>query len=384
MNFLRLSVRNCTIAALCATIIGCGDGDGSVEFDRGKNAYELGDLKKAEKCFAASIEAAPQEVDRLIYLARVKLDLGELAESRQLIERAEMIDGDAADVRMLSAQVACHSKDYKKAAEIFLKIANDANLDSVIRSQAFAGLGVVEMSCENLHLARIDFLRALRLDRRNASAYYHLGLLYRDGLDRNGSGYYEAALEQLEMFVRLNEDSDPRIQKVQKTIIPGIKEMIAQATASRPGAAKRDSAACATLIAQAEADFKKGAFKSARKNYAAALAADPLSDRAALNLAKCWEKTDATKDGQLKALECYQTVCVLRPSATVIFLTTGNLAMKLGKYALASEIYSRAIAANPTSKDAIDGLIRALQKLGNRTSVARAYQAYRDSLSTRK
>ena len=70
---------------------------------------------------------------------------------------------------------------------------------------------------------------------------------------------------------------------------------------------------------------------------------------------------------------------MLRPSAVSTFLTTGSLAMKLGYSSQAVEIYSRAVAANPASLEAIDGLIRALRKSGGKDKVAEAYQRYRDS-----
>ena len=71
---------------------------------------------------------------------------------------------------------------------------------------------------------------------------------------------------------------------------------------------------------------------------------------------------------------------MLRPSAVTTFLKAGSLAAKLGLNLQTVEIYSRAIAANPSSLDAIDGLIRALRKVGGKERVAAAYQAYRTSL----
>ena len=47
-------------------------------------------------------------------------------------------------------------------------------------------------------------------------------------------------------------------------------------------------------------------------------------------------------------------------------------------------IYSRAVAANPSSLSAIDGLIRSLRRVGGKTKVAQAYQLYRDSLSVNR
>ena len=372
MSSFQSSALKCACAALAVVIVGCGPRDGSKEFEKGKEAYGLRDLRKAAQLFERSVILAPQDVDRLLYLARTELELGELAKAKVAVDR--IAEGDA-DVILLKAQIAWHAKDYKAAADGFAAVANDVNLDAPVRAQGWAGLGVVEMTCDNRHLARVAFLRAIRLDRKNPAAWYHLGLLYRDGF-----GYLEAALEQFEIFVRLEEGASPRVQKVQRTIIPGLKEQIARAAAEHPGAVKRNSSACATSIAAAEAAVKKGNFKSAREAYQQALAADPLSYPAALGLAKAWERTDATKQGQNKAFECYKTACALRPGAVSTFLTTGALAAKLGLSLQAVEIYSRAIAASPNSLDAIDGLIRALRKTGGKAKVAEAYQEYRDSL----
>ena len=375
MSFLQSSALKCASAVLAAAILGCGPRDGSKEFCEGKEAYELRDLKRAEKLFERSVVLAPQDVDRLLYLARTELELGELAKAQETIGRAvENSNGDA-DVTLLKSQIAWHTKDYEAASKGFAEIANDSRLEASVRAQGWAGFGVVEMTCDNHHLARVAFLRALRLDRRNPAAWYHLGLLYRDGF-----GYLEAALEQFEVFVRLEEEASPRVQKVQRTIIPALKEQIALAATERPGAAKRNSSVCATAIVTAESALKKGNVRAAREAYQQALAADPLSYPAALGLAKTWARTDATKAGQQKAFENYKIACLLRPSAVSTFLVAGSLAAKLGLTLQSVEIYSRAIAANPTALEAIDGLIRALRKSGGKDKVADAYQRYRNSL----
>ena len=376
MNFSLSSALKCASAVFAAAILGCGPDDGLKEFAEGKEAYGLRDLKKAERLFSESLAAAPQDVDRLLYLARTELELGELEKAKDLIGKAAGNSDGEADVALLESQIAWHTKDYKTAANGFADIANDEKLDAAVRSQGWAGLGVVEMTCDNRHLARVAFLRAIRLDRKNAAAWYHLGLLYRDGF-----GYLEPALEQFEIFTRLEEQSSPRVQKVQRTVIPALKESISRAAAERPGVAKRNSASCAASISAAEAAVKKGNFKAAREAYQKALTADPLSYPAALGLAKAWERTDTSKDGQTKAFENYRTACALRPSAVTTFLTAGSLAAKLGLNLQTVEIYSRAVAANPNSLDAIDGLIRALRKVGGKEKVAAAYQAYRLSLA---
>ena len=375
MSFSRSSALKCASAVLAAAILGCSSRDGVKEFEQGKAAYELRDLKKAETFFARSVALAPQDADRLLYLARTELELGELAKAQEAIGRAaENSDGEA-DVVLLKSQIAWHAKDYAAASSGFAAIANDSKLEASVRAQGWAGLGVVEMTCDNHHLARVAFLRAIRLDRKNAAAWYHLGLLYRDGF-----GYLEAALEQFEIFIRLEEEASPRVQKVQRTIIPALKDQIAHAATEHEGASNRNSAACATEIAKAEELWKKGKYKDARDRYVQALKSDMLSYPAALGLARAWEKTDATRSGQERALDCYRIACTVRPSAVSTFLVAGSMAVKLGYSSQAVEIYSRAIAANPTSYDAIDGLIRVLRKGGKADKVANAYQKYRDSL----
>ena len=365
-------------AAILCGVVGCGPKDGVKELEQGKASYAARDLTKAAKLFEESLQAAPEDVDRLLFLARVKLDLGDLSAAKDLVARAALnSDGDA-DVGMFEAQVAWHAKDYTSAANGFSALANDAKLTPSVRAQAWAGLGVVEMTCNNHHLARIAFLRAIRLDRRNAAAWYHLGLIYQE------FGYLEAALEQFEIFVRLEEMASPRVQKVQRNVIPELKAQIARVATGRPGASKRNSAACATALAKAEAEWKKGSYRTARQAYLEALNADVLSAPAALGLARAWEKTDTSKEGRLKAFENYRLACELSPSSVKTFLTTGALAMQLGYSAQAVEIYSRAVAASPTSFDAIDGLIRALRKVGNKVKIAQAYQLYRDSIPVRR
>ena len=386
MNFSPLSAARkplcrcaSALALALAFVFGCTPDDGKKELEQGKAAYEVRDLKKAEKLLEKSTGCAPQDVDRLLLVARVKLDLGELAEAKEWMAKVRKLAGGDADVRMLDAQLAWHAKDYERASAGFSALADDAKLEPEIRSQALAGKGIVEMACENPDLARIAFLSAIRLDRRNAAAWYHLGLLYRDGF-----GYLEAALEQFEIFVRLEASASPRVQKVQRTIIPDLKNAVARAAADRPGVSKRDSAACANALVKAEAAVKKGAFKDAVKAYQTAFSADPMSYPAALGLAQTLSKADSSKNGQIKALESYKAACSLRPSAVSTFLTTGALAVRLGYYAQAVQVYSRALAANPTSLSALDGLIRSLGRVGSKTSLSQAYQRYRDLLSVKR
>ena len=365
--------------ALVALAAGCGRSDGSKEYAAARAAYEVRDLRKAEKLIGECVRLAPQNVDALVTAARIKMDLGSMAEARDITDRAKELAGGDADVRLLDAQLAYYQQEYDRAIETFSAIAGDAEMDAGVRSQALSGVGVVEMSRNETDLARIAFLKAVRLDRRNPAAWYHLGHLY------HRLGYNEAALEQFDIFVRLEETASRRVQDVQRSMIPKIKDEIARQAAERPGASSRDSAASAKALADAEAAWKKGQYKTAKGRYMEAFASDPLSYPAAIGVAKALEKTDATADGQKKTFEYYKSACMLRPSAISTFLKTGELAMKLGHYATAVEIYSRALAADPTNFMVVDGLIRALRKTGSEGSrIAASYQAYRDLITKKR
>ena len=377
MSFsLRYALSACAAAAALA---GCDPKDGAKELEQGRAAYELRDLKKAERLFEKCLGYAPSNVDALVYLARTKLDLGEVAAARDWIGKAAELAGGDLDVRLVRAQVAWHAKEFDEAAKLYSGIAGDEALGAETCAEGWVGVGIVEMGRERRDLARVALLRAIRLDRRNASAWYHLGLLYRDSFR-----YLDAALEQFEIFVRLEESADVRVQKVQRTTIPNLKEEIARRAMELPGVSKRDSAASAVALAKGDEAAKKGVFKTAREHYRAALEADPLSYPAAMGLAKAWQASDPTPAGQRKALDNYCVACSLRPSSVKTFLTAGAFAAKIGSYAQAVEIYSRAVAASPTSVEALDGLVHALQRVGGRRSDAQAYQQYRDSLAARR
>lgn len=376
-NFSLSSALKFSLSAvLFALIAGCGPKDGVRELAEGRAAFAVGDLKKAEKLYLRAAKLNPTNADAAVSLAELRLRQGELSEAKKAIATAERLAGDDFDVRLLAAQIAWHAKDYVRAEKLFRGVADEFKFAPEVRAQGFTGLGIVQMTCDEHEFARLSFLRALRLDRRCASAWYHLGQLYRF----EPFGYNEIALDHFEIFVRLEANASPRVQKTQRVIIPALKDLIAQAATDRPGAAKRNSAACAELLMKAEAAWKKGAYKTARNQYQAALQADPLSYPAALGFARAIDKTDSSGEGKDRALTNYRLACTLRPSAVSTCLEAGRLAEGMRFYAQAREIYSRAVAANPASLDAIDGLIRAIRKTGGGAKLAKEYQAYRDTL----
>lgn len=367
-------------AALAALLLaGCNSGDGSAELQLSRAAYARLDRKTAEKYAAKAVSCNPKNVDALVQYARIKLDLGQIAEARKATGKAMELEPDACDVILTDAEAAYLGKDYAMAMLDYRKLAEDDTQPPEIRSQALAGIGVVQMSVNEFDIARIALLKAIRADYKNPAGWYHLGLLYRDGF-----GFHEAALEAFNIYVRLEQVADARVQKVKRSCIPELNDTIARKAASRPGVAERNSEKSAKLLAEAESLQKQNMLTKARKKYEEALAADPLSHKAAWGLGSIIPKLDKTPAGAKKQLEYYRTACSLQPGSTSTLINTANLAFRLGFHATALELYSRALATDNANLTALDGLIKSIKKVGGKAPIAAAYQTYRDELAAKR
>ena len=365
-------------AALAALLSGCGDSDGSSEYAKAEEALKSGNLAKAGELFAQTAEIAPTNIDALVMLAKTRLANGEIREAREAAKSALALDGDAEDALELAAQTAWHSRDYAEARGIYRRLASDAGRAPEARSRAWARLGIVDMSEYDTDKSRValrdsarcDFLAALALDPKNAAARYHLGLLYRDSYL-----YLDYALDQLSFYKATAPKVDRHLKAVCDTMIPELRGQIANEKAARPGVAKRNVDGCAKALRRGVEAFSKGTYKTAKLRYGEAMSADPLSFAAAEGYARSCAKADTTAAGKKTAYEAYREACRLGPSKVDTFLETARLAAEIGRSAAAEDLYSRALAANPKSLPALDGLIRTCVKNGEKESAA-AYRAY--------
>ena len=379
-NSSLVSALECALAL--ALLAGCGPKDGAKDLAKAEAALAANDLVKADRFTAKALAVEPRNADALATATMVKIALGQIQAADEFIARAMDVAGGDADIRFLDAETAYHLQDYDRAVADYRAVLSAPDASAAERSQALAGVGAVEMTRNEYAAARTALLEAVRLDRHNTAARYHLGYLY-----RNAFGYLEAALEQYGIYVRLEKTDAERVRKVQRGAINELREEIAAAAAHRPGASKRDSAASARALAKAEKLAKGGtaaAWKAARPAYKESFEADVLSFPAAFGLAQAIDRSDSTVAGRAAALEAYKTAAALRPSSSRALLRTGELAAALGRHAVAAEAYSRAVAANPADITAIDGLIRALRKCGGRAAEASVYQRYRDNLPRKR
>ena len=380
MNSSQSFVRNWALAALAAVcVVGCNSGDGTSELEASRAAYAERNFKDANKLANKAVKRSKGSIDAYVQSARVKLALGYLDEGRKATAAALKLDEHASDALLLEAKIAYHQKDYATAMLDFRHIADDPSYLPEERSDALEGIGVVQMSVNEFEQARVALLRAIRLNRRNAAAWYHLGLLYRDGF-----GFQATAMEQFQFYVHLADQNDSRVQRVRDSYIPDLKETLDRKAATARGVAERDSEKGAQLLQEGDQLLAKNQPKNAKAKYAAALKADPLNYKAAIALAQVTPKVDKTPEGAKAQLKAYRVACALQPSNTQLLITTADLAFRLNFQATALELYSRALATNPVDLNALDGLVKCIKKVGGKQEVAAAYEAYRAELAARR
>lgn len=368
--------------SLLLLFIGCGDSkektvvtvkdDGSEAVAKGMESLKVQDVRGAIAEFEKAARVCETNFEARLQLALAHLHLGEIEPAKLAVTAALERCPESAEALLADGQIAYLKKDYKRALSDFDAIIKEKSLPDSLRSEAFAARGVVEMAQGANEFARISFLKAMRLNRRNASAWYHLGIISRDTYK-----FYSAALEQFEMAARFSDPRETRTKKLSRDIIPALRSQIQKHIASKPGVAKRDPAAAAKLLSEGEALQKKKMIRAAIKKYGAAFAADPLCDAAAVKYAYLLSLNDKSEDGVTKALAAYGAASEQRPERQSNYIAAARIAYANKRYIGAVQIMDRAVAHDPENRQTLDLLIASLLKVPGKTKLADAWKNYR-------
>jgi tetratricopeptide (TPR) repeat protein len=381
LPFVALTVLACMLAGCgkdskAAPGASAAKDDGTADVERGMAALEKQDLKAASAAFNAAVKTCPANFEAQMQLAVLNMRLGETAAAAAAAARAVEIRPDSAEARLVSGQAAYLTKDYARALQHFSAVALEKSLPANVRSEAWAGRGVVEFVMDKPDAARISFLRARRLKRNNASAFYHLGMLYRDKY------HYDDAvvMEQFLMASRMLDAKDPRASKILRDIIPPLKSSIAAAAAKR-GEAKRNPAKSAKLLSEGKALEAKKQTTAAMKKYEDAFAADPLSGPAAYAFAmlKGANVRLGNQNDVDKVRDAYHAAIADNPSSQAYYESAAQFLYKHKRWANAIKVLEKAIAHDPDNLKALDLLIAALKKAG-RGAESERWDEYRKTL----
>jgi tetratricopeptide (TPR) repeat protein len=362
-------MRNIIFAALAlAFLAGCAPDDGRAEFEKGEAAYAARDLKVAVLSYKAAAEKNPTNFTARMKLALANVDLGEIDAARAAVDSALSVEPDSAEARLLQGHIAYLAKDYKLAKDAFADIVSAKQLSKELRSKALVAQAVMELTANVPYRARIALWRAIRLDRRNAAAWYHLAYLSRDTYR-----FKDAALEQFQVASRLMTDPG-RVETVTRNIIPAIRESSRARVAGKPGAAARDPGEAAKLVTEGERLEKRDPKKAAAK-FSEAYSKDPLSFAAAWNFAK--SRSDSAKSDKdvARVLTAFQDAIDQRPNSQLTYRTAARFALNRGRPIRAERFLSQALAHNPEDKTTLELYVQTLRRIG-KTSEARLYGAY--------
>lgn len=386
MKRLLLCVSSVLVLMLLA---GCGDKtptqkpsspaatrveDGSSEVAKGFEALAQDDPTAALAAFATAAAKCETNFEARLQLAIVKMRLGDVAGANAASAEALALCPESAEANLADGQAAYLQRDYKRALADFDKIAKEKSLPSALRSEAWAGRGVVELAQTQPDAARLSFLRAMRLNRRNAAAWYHLGVLYRDTYK-----FDAAAHEQFEMAGRLLNPKDERAKKISRDVLPALRKSLAASAAAKPGVAKRDPEAAAKLLKEGQSMQSRKMITKALGKFEAAWAADPLSGSAALAFAQLKVRNIKNAGDVDKVLKAYRAAIDQNPTAQAVYLEVAQLAYKNERWSTTAAIMNRAAAHDPENHRTLDLLIAALRKSG-KAKLAEAWQAYRGEL----
>lgn len=362
-------MRNKILAALAlAAVAGCSPDDGAADFAKGEAAYAARDLQTAVLCFKAAAEKNPTNFAARVKLAIANVDLGEIEAARSAAASAAAIDPGSAEARLLEGNIAYLAKDYAFAKDAFAGVSSARQLPKELRSKAMVSQAVLELTATMFDRARVSLWRAVRLDRRNAAAWYHLGYLSRDTFR-----FEDAALEQFQMASRLMTDP-VRAKNVTQDIIPTIRESLRAKAAGKPGASGRDPGAAARLVSEGEGLAKKDPKKAAAK-FAEAYAKDPLSYAAAWNFART-KGASAKTDAEIgRVMAAFQDAIDQRPNSQLTYRTAAKFALDRRRPIRAEKFLSQALAHDPEDKTTLSLYVQTLRRIG-KTSEARLFEAY--------
>lgn len=360
--------RSILSALLVALVAGCGKNDGSSEFEQGEAAYSVRDYGAAAMFYREAAAKNPTNFAARIRLATSLMNRGEIDSAQKALDSALAIVPDSAEAVFLDGQLAYLAKDYKRAKTDFDAVSGDTSLPPSLRSQALAARSVMEIAAGAFARARITLWRAMRLDRRNAAAWYHLGHLSRDTYR-----FDDAAIVQFGMSARLTDDPD-RAKEMTRNIIPALHESLRAKMSAKPGAAKRDPGASAKLVSEAEELDKNSPGKSAAK-YAEAYAKDPFSYAAAFGYAKSLASSAKTDRDMLKALTAFQDAIDQRPTSQETYRTAALAALRRRYPIRAERFLSQALAHDPENKRTLNLYVQTLRRIG-KTSEAKLFEAY--------
>lgn len=351
---------------------GCGSHSGMTAARDGMTAFKEGRYEKAVSCFTRATTRISNSSELYYNLGLAHLKLGNIEPAQLAFQAAVELSPKNGSSLACLGQISYLQNDLSNASVFLEKAA--ANLsDAQALARALTTAGLVETARQRYSLARLNYLRALKLDRHYAPAYYNLASLYRDQF-----GLREEALDQFELFIRITDAKNDHYEKAANNI-KRLRLNLERTRSTEGDRVRRDPPTAAKFLQDGVAAAVSKNYSKAIKAYKDALAADPLTFSAAFGLGMAYRQQRQPAD----AFAAFKQAAAISPNHQDSYCQAAELALQLRQPGEAAKLLDKALARSPYNP-ASAKLMAQLCHAENRLPEARAYGEFYLSLIPEK
>ena len=355
------------VAGLLA-VCGCSSRSGQSALKQGQAAFKEKNYAVAITHFTRATKRITDSPDLYYSLGLAHLYQGNMDPAQAAFAAALELAPGHVEATTCLGQIAYLKNDLPKAQGYFEKALAAARTDE-IRVRILTSLALVESGRGRHDMARLDLVRALKLSRQYAPAYYNLASLYRDKFNLR-----EEALDNFELFTHLVNKSDSHYGSAENNV-KRLRMNLERTRAEEMDGLRRDPAQAAKLLQEGmRLQIAKQAPK-AIKAYRDALAADPLTFSAAYGLAMAYK----SQGQRTEAIEAFRRATEISPNHQDSYIEAAELALQMKRYGEAEKILDRAIARSPYNPATAELMAR-IRYAETRLPEARAYGEFYLSL----
>ena len=353
----RMNVAVVLLAGMLVLTGGCSQWLSKRALERGTAAMKQGDFKTAVTQFEKAARRIVDSPDLYYNLGKSYQQLDNLDAAQKNYQAALNLKPSDTDAMMCIGDILLQRQKWDEAAAIYEKASLGLPPDSAL----LTALAKAAVGAGHTDAARIYLIRALRVDPNYAPACYDLGCLYRDVYMLPAE-----AVEKFEAYLRTADSRDPYVSSAREKILR-LKQVIGRQVQLPPGA-KRDPGNAVKLVAEGDKQRAAKQVAKAEKAYRDALAADPLCQDAAFDLALLLK----AKNNLPEAMKLLLRAANMEPLRQATLLEAAQTAIALKDYATAGRMLDRVIATSPSFAPAYASMALVRQSQGQKAA-ARVY-----------
>lgn len=324
------------LCLLALGMCGCGSRSGLNSAKSGMEAFKEGRFDKAVEDLTHATSRISNSPELYYNLGVAHMELGNCVQAQDAFAAALKLNPQYSDAYACLGQLNLQQDQLLPAAEALSKALSFATTADA-KARILTSMGLMEARRKHYDLARLNYLRALKENRKFESAYYNLASLYRDDYK-----LLEESLDNFEIFVRITDPKNTYYLKA-KDNIKRLKNNLERTRANEPDVLRRDSPKAAKLLQEGVTAYSQKQYSKAIKAYKEALDADPLTFSAAYGLGKVYQQQGLKNE----ARSAFKRAAEINPNNQDCYCQAAELSLQMRQYAEAMKILDKAIARSP-------------------------------------